>query len=102
MNGDETGKVQPEMEEEDAISLLDLLLVFARHKKKILLIPFLIGCAVAVYSLQVPEIFSAQTTLIPSDQKQSSTMATLSQLGPIHGPITQTTNRNPILLAREP
>ena len=46
------------LEEEDAISLLDLLLVFARHKKKILIIPFLIGCATAVYSLQVPEIFS--------------------------------------------
>ena len=44
------------LKEEDAISLLDLLLVFARHKKKILIIPFLVGCAMAVYSLQIPEI----------------------------------------------
>ena len=73
------------LEEEDAISLLDLLLVFVRHKKKILIIPFLVGCAMAVYSLQVPEIFTAQTTLIPSDQKQSGTMAMLSQLGPMAG-----------------
>ena len=29
------------LEEEDAISLLDLLLVFARHKKKILIIPLI-------------------------------------------------------------
>ena len=71
------------LEEEDAISLLDLLLVFARHKKKILIVPFLVGCAVAAYSLQLPEIFTAQTTLIPSDQKQSSTMAMLGQLGPM-------------------
>ena len=76
------------LEEEDAISLLDLLLVFARHKKKILIIPFLVGCAVAVYSLQVPEIFTAKTTIIPSGQKQSSTMAMLNQLGPMAGLVT--------------
>ena len=53
-----------QVEEEDAISLLDLLLVFARHKKKILIIPLLIGCAVAVYSLQAPVVYSASTTLV--------------------------------------
>ena len=68
-------------EEEDAISLLDLMLVFARHKKKIIIVPFLAGCAMAGYSLIVPEIFTASTTLIPSDRKQSSAMAMLSQLG---------------------
>jgi len=72
-------------EDEDAISLLDLLLVFARHKKKILLVPFLVGCAVAGYSLWVPEKFTATTTLIPSDRKQSSAMAMLNQLGPLAG-----------------
>ena len=72
-------------EEEDAISLLDLMLVFARHKKKIIIIPFLAGCAMAGYSLIVPEIFTASTTLIPSDRKQSSAMAMLSQLGPLAG-----------------
>ena len=73
------------LEEEDAISLLDLLLIFARHIKKILIIPFLVGCVVAAYSLQVSEIFSAQTTLIPSNQKQSSAMAMLGELGPMAG-----------------
>lgn len=72
-------------EEEDAISLLDLMLVFARHKKKILIVPFLVGCAVAGYSLVIPEIYTASTTLIPSDRKQSSAMAMLSQLGPLAG-----------------
>jgi tyrosine-protein kinase Etk/Wzc len=72
-------------EEEDAISLLDLMLVFARHKKKIIIVPFLAGCAMAGYSLIVPEIFTASTTLIPSDRKQSSAMAMLSQLGPLAG-----------------
>ena len=72
-------------EDEDAISLLDLLLVFARHKKKILLVPFLVGCAVAGYSLSVPEIFTASTTIIPSDRKQSSAMSMLNQLGPLAG-----------------
>lgn len=80
--------IQPteRLEEEDAISLLDLLLVFARHKKKILLIPFLIGCATAAYSLQVPEIFASKTTLLPpQQQKQSSAMARLNQMGPMAG-----------------
>lgn len=69
-------------EDEDAISFLDLLLVFARHKKKILLVPFLVGCAVAGYSLSIPETFTASTTFIPSDRKQSSAMSALNQLSP--------------------
>ena len=68
-------------EDEDAISILDLLLVFVRHKKKILLVPFLVGCSVAGYSLSIPETFTASTTFIPSDRKQSSAMSTLNQLG---------------------
>ena len=71
--------------EEDAISLVDLLLVFARHKKKIIIVPFLVGCITAGYSLIVPEIYTASTTLIPSDRKQSSAMSMLSQLGPLAG-----------------
>jgi tyrosine-protein kinase Etk/Wzc len=71
--------------EEDAISLLDLMLVFARHKKKIIIFPFCIGCVIAGYSLIIPEIFTASTTLIPSDRKQSSAMAMLNQLGPLAG-----------------
>ena len=72
-------------EEEDAISLIDLLLVFAHHKLKIIVVPFLVGCVVAAYSLMVPEIYTASTTLIPSDRKQSSAMSMLGQLGPLAG-----------------
>ena len=85
---EDSGHIQSteRLEEEDAISLLDLLLVFARHKKKIFIIPFLIGCATAVYSLQVPEIFASKTTLLPpQQQKQSSAMAMLNQMGPMAG-----------------
>ena len=42
-----------QMEEENSISLLDLLVVFAKHKKKILLVPVLAGGIMAVYSLQL-------------------------------------------------
>ena len=72
-------------EEEDTISQIDLLLVFARHKLKIIVVPFLAGCVVAAYSLMVPEIYTGSTTLIPSDRKQSSAMSMLSQLGPLAG-----------------
>ena len=74
------------IEEEDSISLLDLLVVFAKHKKKILLVPILAGGIVAGYSLQLPEIFEAQTTLLPPEQqKNSSAMMMLNQLGPMAG-----------------
>ena len=77
---------QPVQMEEDSISLLDLLVVFAKHKKKILLVPILAGGIAAVYSLQLPFIFSSQTTLLPpQQQKQSSAMAMLNQMGPMAG-----------------
>jgi uncharacterized protein involved in exopolysaccharide biosynthesis len=75
--------IPDQYEDEDAISLIDLLLVFARHKGKIVVIPFLVGCVVAAYSLTVTEIYIASTTLLPSARKQSSAMSMLSQLGPL-------------------
>ena len=72
-------------EEEDAIGLVDILLVFAHHKWKIIVVPILAGCVMAAYSLMVPEIYTASTTLIPSDRKQSSAMSMLGQLGPLAG-----------------
>jgi len=73
-------------QEEDSISLLDLLLVFAKHKKKILITPVLVGGAVAAYSLQMPEIYTSETSLLPPDpQQQSSAMMMLNQLGPMAG-----------------
>ena len=77
--------IPDQYEEEEAISLIDLLMVFARHKGKIVVIPFLVGCVVAAYSLMVPEIYTASTTLIPSDRKQSAAMSMLGQLGPLAG-----------------
>jgi len=72
-------------DQEDAISLVDLLLVFARHKWKIIVVPFLLGCITAAYSLILPEIYTASTTLIPSGRKQSTAVSMLSQLGPLAG-----------------
>ena len=72
-------------EEEDAIGLIDLLLVFAHHKWKIIGVPVLVGCVTAAYSLKLPEIYTASTTLIPSDRKQSSAMSMIGQLGPLAG-----------------
>ena len=77
---------QPVQMEEDSISLLDLLVIFAKHKKKILLVPILTGGIAAGYSLQLPEIFASQTTLLPPEQqKGSSAMMMLNQLGPMAG-----------------
>ena len=51
--------------EEESISLIDLLVTFTKHKKKILLVPILAGVVAGVYSLLLPDIFSARTTLMP-------------------------------------
>jgi len=76
------------MEEEDSISFLDLLVIFTRHKKKILLVPILAGGIAAVYSLQLPFVFASQTTLLPPQQQKRSSsgaLMMLNQLGPMAG-----------------
>jgi uncharacterized protein involved in exopolysaccharide biosynthesis len=77
--------IPDQYEEEDAISLIDLLLVFARHKGKIVVIPFLVSCVVAAYSLMVSEIYTASTTIIPTDRKESRYMSMGGASSPLVG-----------------
>jgi uncharacterized protein involved in exopolysaccharide biosynthesis len=72
-------------EDEDAISLIDLLLVFARHKLKIIVVPFLVGCVVAAYSLTLPEIYTASATIVPSKGGQPSALALISNISGLSG-----------------
>jgi tyrosine-protein kinase Etk/Wzc len=67
------------------ISLLDLLIVLAKHKILILGLPFVTAVIVAGYSLTLPNIYKATTKILPPQQSQSSTSAILSQLGGMLG-----------------
>ncbi|MHB1590786.1 MAG: GumC family protein [Sulfuricella sp.] len=70
-----------EPQPEDEISLLDLLIVLAKHKKLILGLPLAVAIVAVIYSLLLPPIYTASTTILPPQQNQSSAAAMLSQLG---------------------
>jgi len=73
---------QPAMQDgyEDEISLLDLAITLAKYKKLIIGAPFAVAVLVSIYTLFQPNIYTADTRILPP-QQQSSASAMLSQLG---------------------
>ena len=69
------------LDQEDEISLLDLLIVLAKHKKLILGLPFGAAVVAAVVSLLLPNIYTGTTKILPPQQNQSAAIAMLGQLG---------------------
>ena len=70
---------------DDEISVLDLLIVLAKHKWLILGLPFVVAVLAAVYSIFLPIGFTATTKILPPLQGQSSASAMLAQLGGLAG-----------------
>ena len=69
---------------DDEISLLDLAITLAKHKKLILGVPMIAAIVVAIYSFIIPPTYTADTQMLPP-QQQSSASAMLSQLGALGG-----------------
>ncbi len=69
---------------DDEISLLDLAITLAKHKKLILGAPMIAAIVVAIYSFIIPPTYTADTQMLPP-QQQSSASAMLSQLGALGG-----------------
>src|SRR5712691_5190657 len=67
--------------EDDEISLLDLLIVLAKHKRVVLGIPFIAAIVAAIISLLLPNIYTATTRILQPQQSASAASALLSQLG---------------------
>jgi tyrosine-protein kinase Etk/Wzc len=65
---------------DDEISLLDLLLVLAVHKKLILGLPAAVALLAVVVSLLLPNIYTGTARILPPQQAQSSAAALLGQL----------------------
>lgn len=64
------------------ISMLDLLIVLARNKRTLIVVPLCIGIIAAVCSWLLPNIYTANVKLMPPQQPgASSAAAVLSQLG---------------------
>src|SRR5258708_2159039 len=76
-------------EDIDEISLLDILIVLAKHKKLILGLPFLAGLIALGITFLMPNWYTATAKLLPPQQSQSNAVAILGQLGAISGGASQ-------------
>jgi tyrosine-protein kinase Etk/Wzc len=72
-------RAEPPAEEE--ISLLDLLIVLARHRRQLLFITFGTTVAGLLLCLVLPQRFTASTTILPPQQGMSAGAALTAQLG---------------------
>jgi uncharacterized protein involved in exopolysaccharide biosynthesis len=67
--------------EEDEVSLLDLLIVLAKHKRIVLGVPLAVGVVAAIGSLFLPNIYTGTARILPPQQSASAASALLNQLG---------------------
>ena len=68
----------PDSEE---INLLDLLLVPAKRWKMIISVPFVVALITSVFTLFMPNIYTAKTMIVPNDNDSGSMSAMMAQLG---------------------
>jgi tyrosine-protein kinase Etk/Wzc len=71
--------------DDEEISLLDIAIVLAKHKKLILGLPILAAVITAGITLLMPNWYTATVKLLPPQQSQSNAVAILGQLGAISG-----------------
>ena len=71
--------------DEDEISLLDLFIVLAKHKKVVLGLPIIAGVVAVVWSLLMPDMYTASTKLLPPQGSQSSAAGMLAQISGLAG-----------------
>src|SRR5688572_25763298 len=71
----------PEETESDSISLLDLMIVVAKHKTMIVTAVFAAALGSVVVSLLLPNIYTGTARVLPPQQNQSSASMVLGQLG---------------------
>ena len=69
----------------DEVSLLDLLIVLAKHKRIVLGVPFVAAVVAAIISLLMPNIYTGITRILPPQQSASAATALLNQLGGAFG-----------------
>src|SRR5258708_6981759 len=83
---------------EDEVSLLDLLIVLAKHKRILLGIPFAAAIVAAIVSLLLPNVYTGTARMLPPQQSASAASALLTQLGALGGltgPVGGALGRNP-------
>ena len=74
-----------EMQDDDEISLLDLLQVVVDNLRLLVLGPLVCGLAALGYSFSIPPTYTAKTQFLPPQQQQSSAASMLASLGALGG-----------------
>jgi len=67
--------------EDRDMNVLDVIIVLAKHKLKIIRLTLLVTVLAIIISLLLPNVYSSSVKLLPPQQSQSSAAALLSQLG---------------------
>ena len=72
---------------DDEINLLDYLIVLLKHKWRIAYIVIIAGLIAVIHSLQLPNIYRSEATIVPrqEEKSQTSTLSALRGLGGIAG-----------------
>jgi uncharacterized protein involved in exopolysaccharide biosynthesis len=66
---------------DDGVSLLDLLIVLAKHKRIVLGLPLVAAVVAAIISFLLPNVYTGTTKILPPQQSASAASALLNQLG---------------------
>lgn len=82
-NSDMPAAINPQ--EDDEISLLDLAIVLAKHKRLLVGLPAIVGLLAVVVSLMMPAQFTAITRIMPPEKSQGVAAAMAAQLGGLAG-----------------
>ena len=77
--------VMGDMQDDDEISLLDLLQVIVDNLRLLVLGPLVCGLAALGYSFTIPPTYTAKTQFLPPQQQQSSAAGMLASLGALGG-----------------
>ena len=99
MTENQTTAPQPSPIDDDEINLLDLLIVLAKHKKRIIGLTFAAALLAIGYALSLTNIYTGTTKILPPQQSQSSASALLSQLGGLAGSSLGIKNPNDLYVA---
>src|SRR5271165_758147 len=84
-NGIAVPELHTEIEGQDKPDVLEVLLVLAREKKRILLVTLGVAVLATIVVFLLPKMYTATTTLLPPEQKQSSLNSMLGQIGALAG-----------------
>src|SRR5271165_6094501 len=84
-NGVIVSNSQPEIDNRDKADVIEVLLVLAREKKRILTITMAVAVLATVIVFLLPKMYTATATILPPQQKQSVLTSMIGQIGAIAG-----------------